>query len=230
MQNELTLEEILSVMFKNWVLVFIIPLLLAFSAFAYLTLSVPKIKPTPAKYETSAILQIGRVGTTQVQSIDSISKNMSAPEIRKELIEKINIQEKDFELFYENSSGLLSVRAVSTSSITAATVANSAALQVEEKHKAIFKTSKKKLFDTIDEAKKNAYPSLLTITLNEVVCEPTKIITLAINPTSPIQTTPPANSSSKKWRLFLAILVSMFFLNLMIAFYMEGKNKRTSQK
>ena len=230
MQNELTLDEILSVLFKNWVLVFIVPALIAFLAFAYLTITTPKTKPTPLMYEASSILKIGRVGTTQIEPVEFISQNMSETKTRKELVNKTNIQEKDFELFYENSSGLLSVRAVAISSITAAIVANSAALQVEDKHKAIFETSKRKFIETLDEAKKNVYPSLLTVTLNEVTCEPTTIIALATTPTTPIQNATNSGKTSKKLRLLFALFISLFLLNSMIAFYIDGKNKRTTRK
>ena len=226
MQNELTLEDILLVMLKNWVLVFVIPLLFAVLTFTFISLSAAKTKKQLPNFESSVTLKIGNVGSTLIEPIAFVLKKTADDKLKAELSNKINSDKNSFELFFENNSGFLTVRTISTSSTTAITAPNFIANLIIVRHNEIYIELKDKLFSSIKEIEKKIYPSYLTLALNDVSCEPTKIISL---PTTKLIEVP-ITSDNKKWRMFFAVFVSLLLLNLMIAFYIDGARKRSTKK
>lgn len=216
-EKEISLNEIVSVLIKRWKLI-VVPSIIAALISAIYVLSLPKV------YESYALLKLGNIGEKQIETVASIKEVMSSLPIRIEIVSRLkdNNDSKFVEslkdaIIYEDASGFLRIKANGKNPEKAAELVKVTTDIIYSRHQSFYEYAQKELYSTVERIRDFACPIPLTTGIAEFKIEPTRVeIPAIINPT-PV--------GEKKKIVVLTTFFSVLFLNILIAFYLEGRKK-----
>jgi LPS O-antigen subunit length determinant protein (WzzB/FepE family) len=215
--DEIDLRDVVRVIRNRWKLI-ILPAVVASLLVGIVMKSMPK------QYESYALIKIGHVGNKEIESVASITEIMNSLAIRKEIAAKMRIDNADYVnalegmLKYKNSSELLEIRSNGRTPAQSHELAQAATGIVLNRHSMLFGNAKKDIDQTLRYVKQTVNPMPLSIGINDIRMEPTRI-----------EVPPVVNSEPKQGKTeitIIAILLVVMLLDMFIAFYNEGKEKK----
>lgn len=216
-EQEIGIDDIINVLIKRWKLILIPSILAAMIAVVY-------VKSLPKVYDSYALLKLGYLGEKQFETVAVIKEIMSSLPMRVEIASKIkdsnNPKLVDFlksAITYEDASGLLKIKAINKTPEKAADIVNAVTDIVSSRHKNMYEDAQKKLYGTMEKIRDFVRPIPLTTGIAEFKIEPTKVEIPAI--TNPV----PVDGKNKI--IVLTVFFTVMLFNILIAFYLEGKEK-----
>jgi hypothetical protein len=213
--DEIDLRDVVRVIRNRWKLI-------CLPALAVSLLGGVVMKSMPKQYESYSLVRIGHVGNKEIESVASITEIMNSLAIRREIAAKMRIDKADYVnaltgmLKYKNSSELLEIRSNGQTPAQAHELAQAATGIVLNRHSMLFANAKKDIDQTLRYVKQTVNPMPLSIGINDIRLEPTRIEVAPILSNQPKQ--------SKTMIVVLAIFAVVALLDMLVAFYLEGKD------
>lgn len=218
-EDEISLEELLLPLKKRWKMILLVSIIVAAIAAAY-SLTLPKI------YEAEAIIEIGLIGRTPLETIPQIKAVMTSDPLVSEILKGLSIEPtvKNIKKFskrieYKDKNGLLNIVASELTPEDALKLAETATKKLIQRHSQIQKNLQEENIKIWQELKTSIKPLTLSISSEEFRGSPT---TIKVEP----YTDGLPKKPKKKQIVLVAFLVGAM-ISTFYSYILEYKNKRS---
>ena len=213
-EQEITLDEIMSVLSRFWKLILIPSFILAVATYIFLKFFSGQV------YQSYSLLRMGGDGSGSFETVSSVEVVMRSIPMLKEISRRLGLPDgtvREESITYIDAAGMLKIQALSDSPDKAYKLVSTATDIITERHAVLFKLSQSNLDNVVKYVKETIKPIPLSSGINEFKIIPTSVLIAPIFEPKPMP-------SEKLVKVISVFLVSLI-ITAILSFYIAGKEK-----